>query len=85
MQHNYRRNAVVLSVLWFIYPIILLFGTDGLGLLGATLSVALIAILDFVSKVVYGLMTLRGFARIVDRDLATAATPAAARPLRTAA
>ena len=83
VHQNYLRNAVVLSVLWLIYPIILLFGPDGLGVLAPTLAVALIAIVDFVSKVIYGLMTLGGFARIVDRDLApgTSARP----PLRTAA
>ncbi len=80
---NYRRNAVVLTVLWVVYPIILLFGTDGLGVLGATLSVALIAIVDFVSKVVYGLMTLRGFAGVVDRDLSSA--PGSAQATRRAA
>ncbi len=71
VQHDYRRNALVLTVLWFVYPIVLLFGTDGLGVFGAVLSVALIAIVDFVSKVVYGLMTLQGFAKIVDRDVVT--------------
>ncbi len=69
VQANYRANAVILSVLWILYPIILFFGTDGIGLFNETLSVALIAIVDFVSKVVYGLYTIRGFAKIVDRDL----------------
>ncbi len=71
VQHDYKRNALALTVLWFVYPIVLLFGTDGLGVLGAVASVALIAIVDFVSKVIYGLMTLQGFVKIIDRDVAT--------------
>ena len=79
VQHDYRRNALVLTALWFVYPVVLLFGTDGLGLFGEVLSVALIAVVDFVSKVVYGLMTLRGFVKIVDRDVATTEPVGAAR------
>ena len=82
--HDYRVNALILSGLWLVYPIILLFGTDGLGVVSETVSVALIAIIDFVSKVAYGLYTIRGFEGIVDRDLsgdvasvATTSMPAA--------
>ena len=82
VQSNYRTNALILSGLWLVYPIILFFGTDGLGAFSEILSVALIAIIDFVSKVAYGLYTIRGFEKIVDRDLsgegaavATTATP----------
>ncbi len=84
VRSNYGRNAAVLSVLWLIYPIILLFGTDGLGVMGPVLSVASIAVLDFVSKVIYGLMTVGGFARITERDLQAAPATGAAT-LRTAA
>ncbi len=76
----YRTNALILAVLWFIYPIILLFSTDGLGVFSSTLSVALVAIIDLVSKVIYGLYTIKGFTGIVDRDLGTA-TAGTARPL----
>ena len=69
VQASYRANASILSVLWLVYPIILFFGTDGVGLFNETLSVALIAIIDFVSKVIYGLYTIRGFTKIVERDL----------------
>ena len=49
---------------------VLLVGNDGLGILGATASVALIAMLDLVSKVAFGLMVTVSHARTVDRDLA---------------
>ncbi len=83
VQASYRANASILSALWLIYPVILFLGTDGLGLFNETLSVALIAIVDFVSKVVYGLYTIRGFERIVGRDLSgrAAAAPAGADTL----
>lgn len=77
VQASYRANASILSVLWLIYPILLFFDADGLDLFNETLSVALIAILDFVAKVVYGLYTIRGFERIVDRDLSGRATTTA--------
>ena len=70
VQANYRRDAAVLSALWFAYPVVLLFGNDGLGVLGPTASVALIAILDLVSKVAFGLMVTASHAKAVDRDLA---------------
>lgn len=79
VQSNYRTNTAILSVLWMVYPIILFFGTDGLGLFNETLSVALIAIIDFVSKVAYGLYTTQGFEKIVSRDLG-ARTVAATTP-----
>jgi bacteriorhodopsin len=79
VQDSYRSNALILSALWLIYPIILFLGTDGLGVFSETVSVALIAIIDFVSKVAYGLYAIRGFGRIVDRDLSgRAATPGTA-------
>ncbi len=80
IQQNYRRDVVLLTVLWFTYPIILLFGTDGLGVVGEVFSVAFVAIVDFVAKVVYGLLTIRGYTSITDRDLA--ALPQAAGTTR---
>lgn len=80
VQGSYRTNALILSVLWLVYPIILFFGTDGLGLFSETVSVALIAIIDFVSKVFYGLYTVRGFEKIVDRDLSGHAAATATAP-----
>ena len=70
VQANYRRNATILSALWTGYPLVLLIGTDGLGLVGSTASVALIAILDLASKVAFGLMVTASHAKTVDRDLA---------------
>ena len=73
-QSDYVKSAAMLSVLWILYPLILAVSTDGLGLIGSTASVASIAILDFVSKVAYGLYTTVSTARLVDQDLASSAT-----------
>lgn len=84
VQAAYTRNAAILSVLWFIYPIILLVGTDGLKLVSPLVTTAVIAILDFTAKVIYGLFATLGRAKIVDRDLSE--TKASGKPpLRAAA
>ena len=70
VQANYRRNATILSVLWTGYPLILLIGTDGLGVIGSAASTAVIAILDLTAKVGFGLMVTTSHAKTVDRDLA---------------
>ena len=69
VQSDYRRNAAILSVLWFLYPVILFFSTDGTSLIGDTLGVALIAVLDLVSKVAYGLLTVSSTTKLVDEEL----------------
>ena len=70
VRSSYVRNAAILSVLWFLYPVILFFDTDGTGLLSSTTGVALIAIIDLVSKVGYGLMSVASDRKLVGEDLA---------------
>ena len=82
VQANYRRDAAILSVLWLIYPVILAVAPDGLQWIGDTASVLLIGILDVVSKVVYGVMTVASDSKTTERDLAETGRPA---PLRKAA
>jgi len=82
VQASYRRNAAILSVLWLIYPVILAVAPDGLNWVGDTAGVLGIAILDVVSKVVYGVMTVASDSKITERDLAESGRPA---PLRKAA
>ena len=71
VQRLYRRNAAILTVLWLAYPVVLAAGDDGLAIVGTTLGVGAIAALDFVSKVVYGLMTISGHSKVVERDMAS--------------
>ena len=70
VQADYRRNAALLSVLWIAYPVILFVDSDGLAVISPVLGVALIAIIDLVSKVVYGLITVAGTKKLVAEDLA---------------
>ena len=69
VRSNYKRNASILTVLWFIYPIILFFAPDGMRLISDAFSVFCIAVIDVVSKVAYGLMTTVADTKTVDRDL----------------
>ena len=71
-----RRNATILSVLWFIYPIILAVAPDGLNAVSEAFSVLVIAILEVLSKVVYGLMAVASDNKATDRDLAELGRPA---------
>ena len=83
VRKTYLRNALFLSVVWFAYPIVLLVGQDGLGLLDPVLALAAIAVLDLVAKVVYGLMATLQTAKHVDHELADGRRTAA--PSRLAA
>ncbi len=69
VQSDYRRNAAILSVLWLIYPLILAVSTDGLAMISSAAGVALIAIIDLVSKVVYGLTSVVSTTKLTDEDV----------------
>lgn len=82
---TYRRDALLLSVLWLIYPLILLVAPDGLGIVGDAFSVFVIAVLDVLAKVVFGLMSVRSDAAITTRDLGDVAPTGTAYDTRTRA
>lgn len=65
----YVRNTLVLTVLWLIYPVLVLAGPDGLGILPATPATAGLAVLDLVAKVAYGIMAMAGSRAITTADL----------------
>jgi bacteriorhodopsin len=60
----FQRLAVVLAVLWFIYPVLWLLGTEGLSVIGLTAEVAVFAIIDLSAKVVFGIMLVSGVASL---------------------
>ena len=66
---NYRTNASILSVLWFLYPFVLAASPDGLGLVGDATAILGIAILDVLSKVAYGLLAVASDTKATNRDL----------------
>ena len=69
---SYREEAVILSVIWLVYPIVLAVSPDGAGVLGEAPSVLAIAVLDVVAKVVYGLLAVSHDAKATSLDLAGA-------------
>ena len=73
----YLRNASILAVLWLLYPIIVIFGPDGLGIWTATLTTACVTILDLIAKVVYGFVAMTGSKKIADADIARGEVEAA--------
>lgn len=54
---TYTRNAAILSVLWLLYPVVFLVGTDGLLIISPALSALCFTVLDLVSKVGYGMLS----------------------------
>ena len=70
VRHTYKRNAVILSVVWLVYPVVLALAPDGAHIIGDTAAVLSIAVLDVVAKVVYGFMAVASDAKATDRDLA---------------
>ena len=69
VQSIYRRDALLLAVVWFLYPVVLAISPDGLGVVGTTTGVALIAILDITAKVVFGIMSTVSDTKLTDEQL----------------
>ena len=70
---TYATNATILSVVWFIYPVILLLDPEGLRIIGSTTGVLCITLLDLTAKVLYGLFSTARHSRIADADVAAGA------------
>ena len=79
VRSGYRRDAAILSVLWLVYPVILAVAPDGLNIVSDGFSVLVIAIVDVLAKVAYGLMTALSDEKVTDRDLAEGGIHAPAR------
>ncbi len=52
---NFRKKAVVLSAVWFFYPVVFLAGQEGLRLWSPVVDAVLFTSLDLIAKVLYGL------------------------------
>ncbi|CAA9503817.1 MAG: Bacteriorhodopsin-like protein [uncultured Sphingomonadaceae bacterium] len=62
----FLRNNSALSVIWLLYPLNFVFGTEGLGLYGQAPTTAGYTLLDLLSKPIYGFFALAGVKRLVD-------------------
>lgn len=66
----YAQDAIVLSALWLLYPVIVLLGPDGTAVWSPVTTTALIAVVDLLAKVAYGIMATRGTTKATNGDLA---------------
>lgn len=58
--------ASMLTVLWIIYPIVWLIGTEGAGLVGSSVEVFLFLVLDVLAKIAFGAILLGGIREAAD-------------------
>ena len=72
VQADYRKQAKLLTALWCVYPVLIGISPDGLGWLGETITVLLVAVIDVVAKVVFGLISVQADRAQVGRDLVPA-------------
>lgn len=64
----YNRLLGTLVVLWFVYPLVWVAGTEGVGALGLNQEVAIFAVVDILAKVGFGLLLVSGSAGLRDKD-----------------
>ena len=58
VQQIFRTLAVLTVVLWSLYPIVWLLGTEGFGAVGLTIEIALFLVLDLAAKIGFGFLLL---------------------------
>ena len=56
----YTRLLGILTVLWFIYPILWVLGTEGTGAIGLTGEILVFAVIDVLAKVGFGIVLVMG-------------------------
>lgn len=60
----YTRLLGILTVLWFIYPILWAIGTEGAGTVKLETEIATFAIIDLLAKVGFGILLVSGSAKL---------------------
>lgn len=65
--------ASMLTVLWILYPVVFLLGTEGAGAVSAGAEVFFYAVLDILAKVAFGFILLGGIRRIYNEGRARSA------------
>ena len=58
VRSKFNQLAILLAILWTIYPILWLLGTEGFNVIGITGEVATFAIIDLIAKVGFGFLLL---------------------------
>ena len=72
----FTQHAAILSVLWFLYPIVFYLGPDGGGSITPALATLLFLVLDLTTKVAYAFITYATVKKVVQSS--------PSQPLRTA-
>jgi len=73
----YGTLLTMLTVLWFIYPVLWLLGTEGTGTIGLSAEIAVFAVIDLTAKAGFGLLLV---SRVVALSQ-TATSRSAGRPV----
>jgi len=73
----YGRLLGILTVLWFIYPILWILGTEGTGTISLNTEVIVFTIIDLTAKVGFGILLVTGVKKLESAGSGSAA-PAAA-------
>lgn len=60
----YDKLLVILTVLWFIYPILWLLGTEGTETISLNAEVTVFAIIDLLAKVGFGIVLVTGIKKL---------------------
>lgn len=71
----YQTLLGMLTVLWFIYPVLWLLGTEGTETIGLTSEIAVFAVVDLTAKAVFGLVLVSRVAAISQRVGASSGRP----------
>jgi bacteriorhodopsin len=79
VQQVFRTLAVLTVILWSLYPVVWLIGTEGVGAVGVSAEVFLFLVLDLLAKVGFGFLLLTNRQALSDISGGAAAT---ARPSR---
>ena len=58
VQGIFRTLAILTIVLWSLYPVVWLLGTEGFSIANSTVEVFLFLILDFLAKIGFGFLLL---------------------------
>jgi bacteriorhodopsin len=60
MKPLYTKLLDILTVLWFIYPVLWVLGTEGTGVLNMTGEILVFAVIDVLAKVGFGIVLILG-------------------------
>ncbi|MFM8883992.1 MAG: bacteriorhodopsin, partial [Solirubrobacterales bacterium] len=73
----YNKLLGILTVLWFIYPILWILGTEGTGTISLNTEVLVFTIIDLSAKVGFGILLVVGVKKL-ESARSSSAAPAAA-------